>query len=324
MNRFLKFPALFFLLPALVIPVQAATLKSIRISTVGVINADETEALYKKWLGYKTIERGVVEQSLAHAWGADLMTGKPYVLMAPEGNDESYIRLVETKPQPGYSGMTTTGWNAIEIIVDDVDGLAEKFTASPFRHLGGPANLGKKSTIRAFQVAGPSEEVIYFTEETGDRAKSTLPQPSGEIGRPFILILAGSDEQYQDGLNWYRTLFDLPDPISFASQIPMFAKAQNKTPDTLYDINLLRLGEFGYSIEMDNWGEDLGKRPAELGYLPQGNAIASFTIENLNEEKLSSLGDVLRPAGVAYDGRRVIITKGPFGEILELIEAEIR
>jgi len=320
MTRFLKSLTVSFLFAVLVFPAQAAGLKSIRIATVGVINVDETEALYKKWLDYKTVEKGVVEQSLALAWDAKLMAGKPYTLMAPAGNDQSYIRLVETKPQPGYFGLTTSGWNAIEIIVDDVDGLAERFEASPFRHLAGPANLGAKSTIRAFQVAGPSEEVIYFTEETGDRDNSTLPQPSGEVGRPFILILAGSDEEYQDGLSWYRTLFDLPDPISFASPVPVIAQAQRKEPDTFYDINLLRLGEFGYSIEMDNWGEGLSRRPVASGYLPQGNAIASFTVDKLDDEKLSPLGGVLRPAGVAYNGQRVIITKGPFGEILELIE----
>ena len=86
--------------------------------------------------------------------------------------DDVHIRAIETAGVPGYRPLTTYGWNACEIIVDDVYAIAKRLTRSPFKILAGPTSLQFMPSIHAMQLAGPAGECLYLTMESGDRAKS--------------------------------------------------------------------------------------------------------------------------------------------------------
>ena len=49
-----------------------------------------------------------------------------------------FVRLVESPGVPGYRPLTTFGWNAFEIIVDDVFRLAKEIRSAPFEVIGEP------------------------------------------------------------------------------------------------------------------------------------------------------------------------------------------
>ena len=60
--------------------------------------------------------------------------------------------------------------------VDDVDALAAELASSPFRIIGGPADLSFSDQIRAMQVVGPAREVLYLTQaDQTPPAAASLP-----------------------------------------------------------------------------------------------------------------------------------------------------
>jgi catechol 2,3-dioxygenase-like lactoylglutathione lyase family enzyme len=182
----------------------------IRMATFSAADLDAVERDYGRWLGYKVRERGVVSPELAGSWGAPRAAGRAYLLMSSDAAPDVYIRAVQASPAAlalPYRPLTTYGWNGIELIVDDPDGLHAKLKDSPFRVIGEPAPLGAYPSIRAFQVVGPSGEVLYLTAETGDRSRSLLPLPNGEVGRIFIMVVAGPDIEAL--LDFYTTPFGL-------------------------------------------------------------------------------------------------------------------
>src|SRR6056297_2479657 len=94
---------------------------------------------------------------------------------------------------PGYRPLTTWGWNAAELIVEDVDGLAAELEDSPFRIVGPPEDLSFSEAIRAMQVIGPAEEVLYLTMVKEPLPGFDLPRPACPVDRTFIVILGGTD-----------------------------------------------------------------------------------------------------------------------------------
>ena len=85
--------------------------------------------------------------------------------LLPESGQDSYIRFIETADPGGYGPPMTFGWNAMELLVRDVDALAaalsrfaiHAFWAVPVTSIRG------RGRPRAMQVVGPSGELVYFT-----------------------------------------------------------------------------------------------------------------------------------------------------------------
>src|SRR5690606_6641632 len=118
------------------------------------------------------------------------MAGRRFVLMQPKSKEEVYLRFVQVDALDGYVPMKTYGWSAIEILVQDPDGLAAKFAhpKSPFKVVGPPRPLGPNSPIRAMQAIGPGNEVLYLTRVPPDFRGGPAKTP---IDRPFIMVVGG-------------------------------------------------------------------------------------------------------------------------------------
>lgn len=295
-------------------------IQRIKIATVGTADVDKTKALYSEWLDYQVVEEGVISDQLATSWGTPALTGRPYTLMQGESGDDVYLRAIEVKQPEGYKAMTTYGWNAIEIIVEDPDAIYNKLMDSPFQHVGGPANLGGgMSSIRAVQFKGLSEEIFYFTTETGDRSKSSLLTPRADIDRPFIMVVAGPDAR--ELTDFYSSTFGAREVFFIETPINVVSSAQGMPSDHLYPMGFIRLGEFSNSIEIDGYPESTGPRQTAEGDLPPGVSITSFTVSDLSLIDPSLFVSVpANPAGKAYQGNRTATIIGPAGELIELIE----
>jgi hypothetical protein len=232
-----------------------------------------------------------------------------------------FLRLVEGTPVPGYKPLTTTGWNAIEMLVQDPDAVARRLAGTAFTRLGAPAFLAPGSSIRATQFTGPAGEVFYFTADTGPAADSTLARAGSPVDRPFILVLAGEDVDTLAA--FYRERFALPQAFRSRLPIPVIARAQGRSENEDFPLALLRLAAFSHSLELDGYGKVPG-RPTVEGELPPGVALASFLVADLD-----ALGDLpyLAPPSVQwsapYDGRRSATLRGPAGELIELVEAPV-
>lgn len=302
------------------LPYAAAepALQRIRVATVTTTNLAAFERDYSRWLGYEVRERGRVSRQLARNWGTPAMAGREYLLMSSQAAPDVFIRAVRAKRTPsGFAPLMTHGWNAIEIIVDNPDATYAKLQGSPFRVIGEPAPLGGYPSIRAFQVVGPSGEVLYLTAETGDRSKSILPLPGGEVGRIFIMVVAGPDIDAL--LDFYSAKFQMTRGTARMRTVGVIKRAQG-LGDEATPLATMRLAQHGNLIEFDGYSGKATPRPANRGELPPGIATTSFAVKSLDALALDWVSPPTKLDGLAYGGKRAATVRGPAGELVELIE----
>ncbi|OCC23572.1 hypothetical protein MB02_10365 [Croceicoccus estronivorus] len=296
----------------------------LRIAAVTTATPDiaAIERIYADYLGLRTIERGQVGETLAAAWGTPAAADSAMLTMASDGEDEVLFRFVEAPMPPGYRPLTTYGWNAWEIIVDDVHTLARRFPGSPFTVIGEPRPLQFMPSIIAMQVAGPAGECLYFTMESGDRETSILPPPSGFIGRPFIVVAAGPE--FVTLLRWYVDNFALRERPVRQSKVRVIQDAQGLDMEHTIDLSAIGMRQRGNLLELDGYpngeGYIAGPRPRAPGHLPPGNALASFEVEDIEPFISQAIAAPQVREEAIYRGRRSCTLIGPAGELVELIE----
>ena len=228
-----------------------------------------------------------------------------------------FIRAVKTDGVAGYRPMTTFGWNSFEIIVDDVYALSEKLQQSPFTIIGGPESIGGGSPIHAVQVIGPSQEVLYLTQQT-DPTDTRLPDPGSFVDRPFIVVLAGPDVSAIE--QFYRAKFAVTARPRTDFAIGIIARALGLAEEHLFPMGFLTLRAPGHFMELDGYPDTANPRPRSDGQLPPGNALVSFSVDQLDGLDLNLISPPVREESLAYGGRRSATFVGPAGELTELIE----
>lgn len=294
----------------------------IAVATTATPDIEASERSYTDWLGFRIVQRGRVDELLATSWGTPAAAGARFCTLVAEGERDVFVRLVETPAVPGYRPLTTFGWNAFEIIVDDVAALAERLVGGPFEVIGAPRPLQFMPSIIAMQVAGPAGECLYFTMESGDRSASILPEPSGFVGRTFIVVAAGPD--FHAMLRWYVDLFELRERPVRQSRVLVVQQAQGLGADHTIELSAVGMREHGNLLELDGYptgeGRIAGPRPRAAGHLPPGNAMVSFEVEDLGRYGAMALAAPQSRPEMEYAGRRTCTLLGPAGELVELIE----
>ena len=288
-------------------------LKKIKMATIGVSDLAAIKAQYKKWLHYNVIDEGRVPDKLAQSWGCQNSANKKYIMMQPQSGEEVFIRAVEITPVPNYRALTTWGWNAIEIIVENPATLFAKLCQSSFQILGKPAPLNNYPSIHAMQIQGSEQDVLYLTAETDSTKESLLPSPLSPTGRIFIMVLAGPDIKILQ--DWYAATFQLDKRKINNSPVELINRAQGISLNSERPITTMRLEEHGNLIELDGYGKNTNKRPQTAGEIPPGIAITSMLVDNLDNINSPF---IMEPTS-AYGSRTATIL-GPVGELIELIE----
>lgn len=288
------------------------------ISTVTIATDDlpRLVALYTSALAYGVVERGRVPADLAASWGAPAVGGREYALLAPgEGRGDAYLRFVESKRPPGYRPFRHLGWNAAEHIVLDVDSLGECLAHSPFEIIGPPADLSFSDQIRAMQVRGPADEVLYLTQIKSKLPIFDTPDARFPVDRVFIVILGGRTMAGMQ--DWYHERLGVPRAPEIPSKISVLANAYGVSVDTVYSIAALPLDGQAF-IEADAMPAAATERPCVPGELPPAIAIVTFEVESLPQGV-----DWIEPPrvrdGAPYAGRRSGTCIGPAGELVELV-----
>lgn len=290
-----------------------------RISTVTITTPDlpASVAAYQRYLGYRVVDDGALGRDTARAWGRPGLAGGRTVILEPASGFDTFIRFVQGPAYVEYHPFACVGWNAAEIIVADVDALAEQLAGSPFRQIGPPADLSFTDKIRAMQVVGPAREVLYLTQIKEKLAAFDTPSAASFVDRVFIVILgAESLDAVQD---CYHERFGVARAALMPSVVSVLSAQYGLPRDYRHAIAALQVRGQCY-IEADQMPPAVIARPCEPGQLPPGVAMVTFELESLPDVP-SALGPAHRSPGIPYEGRRSLACVGAAGELIELIEA---
>ena len=237
-------------------------LKSILMVWVLAQNLALTQEAYEDYLGYRSVDAGVMSAELAAAIDRPELADRRFVTMMPRSGPQVGLRLVEGDAS-GYVPMKRVGWSAIELLVKDPEQLESELPGSGFRHLQGPDFLTERKNILAMQVTGPNQELFYLTHMI-DSSKSFLrPQPSPEpVGHTFIMVMGSPD--LEASLAFWRRYFDngIVGPIPY--RIGVLSDAYDLPGETLHPLALVSMSD-GYGIEIDQYPDEATAVPAPEG-----------------------------------------------------------
>lgn len=242
-------------------------------ATIVVSDLAAAIAAYADFLGYRGAPAAPVGKSQAAIWGCPAAAHAQSVTLYPESRERRFLRLVEGEV-PGFAPSTTPGWTAVEIVVQDLDALADKLSRSPFEIVGPPATLDFDFTdkIRAMQVLGHGGAMLYLTEINGEIPGFELPPALSFVGQPFIMVLGGPSIDVTAAP--YVERGGLLGPV-LQARIDVLAQAQDQPFDRRYDLATIALADRSL-IEVDAFPPALNPRPLSSVGLPAGIAMASF------------------------------------------------
>ena len=283
--------------------------------TVTAPDLSAVEAAYTGFLDHRVAGRGAVAPELAASWRAPAMSGKPYLLLSPAAGEECVFRFIEADTDPNYVPFSTYGWNAAEIMVEDVDAMAGRLKDSPFEIVGEPQNLSFSDDIRAMQILGPGKELLYLTEFKKKIPGLDTPVARCAVDRVFIVILGGPS--MKDLQAFFGSSFGVPGADPVESRVKSMSAAFGNSPEHKYPIAALPLA--GQTlIEVDEMPHQATSRPHHEGLLPAGISIVSFVAQGADASDALPAGTDQAPY---RNVERISCHVGSAGELIEILHA---
>ena len=293
-------------------------LKSILMVTIMAANLFQVEQAYRNDLDYRVVDRGAVSGELAEAWDAAGVTGRAYITLQPSSNEPVYLRFIEDTSGTPFEPMKTEGWNAVEILVQDPDVLAQALDQSVhFNVVGRPRYLTEKRNIKAMQATGPANELIYFTN-IGDPEKSGFGlQPARSyIDRVFIMVVGARDHAALG--EFYRTVLGMTVTAPMPYRIGVLSRAYGMPAETRHELSIVQISE-RFLIELDRYPDAATARNTTPDTLPPGIAMVTFEVAEWRAD-LPYAAAPVRQSSFPYLGRRAGVITGAAGEYIELVE----
>ncbi len=296
-------------------------LRHIAIVTHCVPELNPVIAAWTAYLGYTVVERGELNDRLCAAWNTPGAAGQRYCTLKPESGQDSLIRFIQTADPGGYGPPMTFGWNATELLVQDVDALAQRFRGSPFTILGGPGDLYPRPRApRAMQVSGPSGELIYFTRILPGGSRYGMHGARSPVDRVFIVTVGGPSTDEMHAFYGGTLGLRIMDRMPFINTI--LARGCAVPPSTIFPTSIARIPGRSFLLEMDEYPATVQPRARRAGHLPPGMSMVTFLVNSLDDVTLPVRTPPCPIEGGPYGGRRVAVVEGKAGEWLELIEGD--
>lgn len=296
--------------------VAPGSLGGLKAVTIPAPDLARIEAAYADHLGYQTVWRGTVPKATARAWNAPAVAGKRVVVMAAEVEAPVYLRFVEQPLPKDFRPLTTFGWQAAEILVQDPDALAARLAGSPFQIIGPPQTLVGWENSKAMQVVGPAGEVLYFTHFAPDpKQPDRWRQPKLFVENTFVVVAGTSD--MEGGVGWFDKSFGNKAFGEFSIENKIISDANRLPASTKHRLNTVRLTNHAM-VEIDAFPANATRRTTPKGGLAPGVAIVTFAYDKLDRPDLVWMGDA--PSLEPLKGRTRTLM-GPGGALLEFIQA---
>jgi catechol 2,3-dioxygenase-like lactoylglutathione lyase family enzyme len=289
----------------------------ILLATVSVENAAAAADLYAASFGFEIIQSGILTDEQTASWATPGLTGANFTIVAPPGRAPGWIRFIESPGAGAYRPLGSSGWAAIEILVQDTDAVARSLEGSLFEVIGEPKSLTNFPEIRAMQVIGPMGEVLYLTtlpESVGD---FRLPTAVDAIDRVFIVILA--TRNFKGVTEGFAADFSIP--IGNIRKRGVYFEGETYGHEPAEDMSMTTLQMNRHSlIQVDEYPNAVPDRPEVAGALPSGFAVATFAVPSIEPFIARALGPVVRLDDEPYTGRRALMIRNLEGWLTELVE----
>jgi hypothetical protein len=283
--------------------------------TLVAADIDVTVAAYCDFLHTTVLEDTLVCSVQAQLWGKPKLEGSRLVTLQSESG-YPWLRVLSNPDAVPARPFLELGWLALEVLVSDVDHLAQRLAQSPFEIYRPPADLDVSDDIRAMQVIGPAGEVLYLTQVNGAVEPFDLPIARSYVDRLFIPVT--SCLRRDEGLAVYNKL-GAKRSWSFDTRISSVNKAHGLDASLKHPVATVQLAN-QCMVEIDQLGVAKSKPPS-AGRLPAGIAMVSFVLDNIDNIGLKPVSPPQRLEGKLYGGQRVAVCRGAAGELIELIEA---
>lgn len=294
--------------------------KTVLAVTISAEDPTAAARAYVDSFGYVVEEETEVSTAMAQVWDTPAMTGRAVIALQPNSGADFRLRFIAADPVPSYRPMRSRGWNAIELLVQDPDEMAERLRKSAFAVIGEPRDLSQDGDVRAMQAIGPAGEIVYLTRIQGAR-ESVYGTAKSMVDRAFILVV-GSDD-FDSLVAFYGGKLRHTLQTFGRTTIDVVSNALAVPDDTLYDMKLARLGE-RFSIEMDGYPIAIADRPRLAGALPPGVAMVTMGVESLDALGTDWRGGSAHLSGRFYQDCNTAVTTGPAGEWLECVDISSR
>lgn len=293
-------------------------LKTILMVTIMASDLATVERAWRDELSYHAVDRGPLPSVLAASWDAPALAGRPYLIMQPASGEPVSLRFIEAPSSGDYQPLKTEGWNAVEILVQDPDGLAEALAGSRhFKVVGPPRYLTDQQNIRAMQVLGPAGELIYFTDVGSPEKSGFGLQPARTwVDRVFIMVVGARDlSALRD---FYSAALGLTTTAPVPYRIGVLSRAYGLPDETLHKLSIAQLSD-RFLLELDEYPAAARPARSAAGALPPGIAMVTFEVDEWRPD-LPWLAAPGSRASFPYGGRRAGVLRGAAGEYIELVE----
>lgn len=301
---------------------KASLIRDLARLTVSVADLPSTVEAYTRYLGYTLRESGQFQAAYAAALDAPALALASWAELGSPDGSPGTVRFVHDPASSPGPPLTTYGWSALEITVQNCDELCAVLQKSgAFSHYAGPADLrfgDGPPGQRAFQAIGPGGELLYLTQILRHSQDYRLPVPGQgvAVGRLFIAVL--NARHYAETLSFYENVLGMPRLMEVRVPLKLVNRALNLPPDTLHTLVTVKT-EADTLIEIDGYSQPALLRPTEPGHLPSlANLLTLTTLYfDIIRERLETLNF---PYRIWPGPPRTLVVRTPGGELIELVE----
>ncbi len=269
---------------------------------------------YVDFLSMRVVEFDRLGAALVDLWSAPGLAGaRSAVLMSESGIP--WIRVIEDVSIQSAVPFKQQGWMSLEVAVQDVDRLASELKVSPFEIFRPPADLDVSEDIRAMQVIGPADEVLYLTQIKRAVPLFDIPMARCRVDHLFIPVMCCTD---RDAALAFYQRFPNCSTFHFETIVTSVNTAFGYDLDRKHQVAAVQLAG-KTMIEIDQIDAAV-PRGCDNGRLPPGIAIIGIEVDSLSELGVDFLSPPITLQVQPYLGRRAACCRGAGGELVELIE----
>ena len=286
------------------------------ISTLNTHDYEECLSAYCKHLQQRVHLETQLSAIEAESWGAPHLRGNRVAWLENELG-EPWLRIIEDLSAKSLDPFSRYGWFSLEICVEDVDAIHRNLRNSSFKIIGPPADLDVSPDIRAMQVMGPSNEILYLTQIKASVSGFDLPFARCSVDRLFIPVLLA--ENRERALNTY-TAFPLTTAMSFETKITVLNRYYEFPAQKRYPVATIQLSGKNL-IEID---EVIGLESMTGATQLQNEGITIMTFALRDFYELTDPSERYKILSGPYVGKSAILIRGSSNENIELMESDYK